>query len=249
MLVGDRNRGFGLKRGNTGEHLVEGNAEGVEIRPAIEGLALRLLRREVRSGTHDGAVLGERSLRPTNESRRDPEVSNLHIAGIRDEDVAELHISVNKTSGVGGREGSGDVSGDLCGPISVERTGAAQYVRHRAPRHMLHHDVVRAPLLTPVIDTDDVGVVEVGGGLRLTAETLHKVRIVRELGEEHLEGDLTPQEFVARQIDVGHTAASDVTQQLVAAIEDGGSLLGHSRRVYRSTRNARLHPANRSIIS
>ena len=55
--------------------------------------------------------------------------------------------------------------------------------------------------MPPVIDADDVWMVEVCGSLGFTTEALNKVRIVCELGEQHLERDLaTEQPAIPRNI-------------------------------------------------
>ncbi len=230
VLVGDRDRRVGLERRCPRQHLVEHHAERIQVAAAVDGLALGLLGREVGGGAHHRAVLGEARIGPAGERGGDTEVGDLHVAAVGHQDVAELDVAVDETGLMGGRERGGHVGRDLGGPVRLERPGGAQHVGHAAPRHVLHHDVVGPPLLTPVVDAHDVGVVEVGGGLRLSPEALHEVRIVGELGEQDLQRDLAIEELVTGEIDVGHPAAGDVAQQLVPAVEHGRALIGHGRR-------------------
>ena len=65
----------------------------------------------------------------------------------------------------------------------------AQDGRERPAVDVLHDDEVRALVLAPVVDGDDVGVREVGGRLGLAAEALDERPVDGQLGEEHLEGD------------------------------------------------------------
>ena len=190
MLVGDSDRGLGLERRHAGEHLVEHHAQRVEVGTAVERLALGLLRREVRGGPHDRSVLSEGRITAAHKGGGNAEVGDLHVAAVRNEDVAELDVTVDEACGMGGAERSGDIGSDLSGAVGMQWSGGAQDIGHRPARHVLHHDVVRAPLLPPVVDADDVRMVEVCGSLSLTTEALDKVRIVCELGEQHLERDL-----------------------------------------------------------
>ena len=79
---------------------------------------------------------------------------------------------------------------------------------------------VRA-LPPPVVDADDVGVVEVGRGLRLAAEPLDEAGVSGVLGEQHLHRDRPIEQPVAGQEDVGHAAPPDPALDLVAVVEDG----------------------------
>jgi hypothetical protein len=92
---------------------------------------------------------------------------------------------------------------------------------------VLHHDEVRALFLTPVVDRDDVRVVQVRGALRLTAEALDEVGVGRELGEQHLDRHRTVEQLVAGQEHVGHAAARDAAMQLIPTVEH--RFLGHGR--------------------
>ena len=95
-------------------------------------------------------------------------------------------------------ERGGDVGGDLGGPVGVQRAlGRGGSRRRRPALDVLHDDEVRAVLLAPVVDADDVGVVEVGGGLRLAPEPLDERRVGGELGEQHLDRDRPVEQLVA----------------------------------------------------
>ena len=246
VFVGDGDRRFRLERRHACEHLVEHHAQRVEVGAAVECLALGLLGGEVGGGAHDRTVLGEGGVATTDEGGGDAEVGDLHVAAVGDEDVAELDVAVDETCGVGGAQRAGDVGRDLGGTIGMQWPGGAQNVGHRPTRHVLHHDVVGAALLPPVIDADDVGVVEVCRSLSLATEPLDEVGVVREFGEEHLERNLTAKETITREVDVGHAATGDVAKQFVSAVENGGSLLGHGSGAYRCMTSAPMHGADRN---
>ena len=125
----------------------------------------------------------------------------------RDEHVAGLHVAVHDAVAVGEPERGGDVGADVGGPVGVQRALGAEDLRQAAPVDVLHDDEVGAVRLAPVVDADDVGVVEVGGGRGLPAEALDEGRVRGELGEQHLDGDGPVEQLVAGQEDLGHAAA------------------------------------------
>ena len=82
-----------MNGGCAGRHLVEDDAERVHVRAAVDRRALRLLGREVRGGAHDRAGAGEAVVRAAGAG--DAEVGDLHLARGGDEHVARLHVAVH----------------------------------------------------------------------------------------------------------------------------------------------------------
>ena len=121
---------------------------------------------------------------------------------------------------VGDAERGGDLVGDLGRLHRVDVPVGPQDVGQRAALHVLHRHEVGVGVLAPVVDGDDVGVGQVGRRLGLAAEPLDEVRVGGELGEQHLDGDQTVEQQVARQEDVGHAAAPDALLDFVAVVED-----------------------------
>ena len=85
--------------------------------------------------------------------------------------------------------------------------------------HQLHRDVVewggvglgtartRAhPILTDLVDGDDVGMVERRGGLGLEREAPHALLALDQLGREDLERHVARQVLVAGAVDLAHPA-------------------------------------------
>ena len=125
---------------------------------------------------------------------------------------------------MGEAEGGGDVGADVGGAVGVQTVLAPQQVPQRRPVDVLHHDEVGVAVLAPVVDGDDVGMVEVGRRLRLTAEALDEGLVGRQLREQHLQGDGPVEQQVAGEVHLGHAATREMAHDLVAVGED---LLGH----------------------
>ncbi len=157
-------------------------------------------------------------------ARGDAEVGHLDLPAGRDQDVARLDVAVDHPALMGEAERGGHVGRDLGGAIGQDRALAADDLSERATLDVLHDDEVRAVLLAPVVDRDDVGVAEVGGGLCLAAEALDEVAVGRQFGEEDLERDLPVEHEVVGQVDLGHATSRQVAQDLVPSAEHLGLL-------------------------
>ena len=95
--------------------------------------------------------------------------------------------------------------------------GIAQHGRKRTAVDVLHHDEIRAVVLAPVEDRDDIGVRQVRRCLCLAPEALDEGAVDRQLGEEDLEGDRPIELAVHGSVDLCHAAARDEMGRLVTA--------------------------------
>ena len=103
--------------------------------------------------------------------------------------------------------------------VAAEAAAAADEVLERLALHVLHDDVVRAVDLAPVVDADEVLLVEAGRRLGLAAEALDEGRVVEVALEQHLERDVPAEGEVLAQIDVGHAAAAELAHHAVPAAD------------------------------
>ena len=161
------------------------------------------------------------------ERARDAEVRHLHLTLAGDEDVGGFDVAVDDAARVrrGERERDGDRG--VGAPVGTHPALATQDVGEAASVDVLHDDVVRAGRFTPVVDTDDVRVVEVRRGLCLTTEALDKRRVLRELRKQHLQRDRPIEKLIAGEEDISHAPAPDPALELVALVQNGGVGLRH----------------------
>ena len=91
--------GVALEEALHRRHLPERRSERVDVDPAIDGLAVRLLRREVRDlPLHDAVdALREPDARP-----RKTEVDELHLAPVGEKDVRRVDVAVDDAEGHAG---------------------------------------------------------------------------------------------------------------------------------------------------
>ncbi len=214
MLHRDRDLAVALERDLAGEHLVQADAERVEIRLAGHGLAERLLGGDVVGRAEHPAVGGQPLLV---ERSGDPEVGDLGRALLVDEHVLGLDVAVDDVTGMGGAERARDL--DPVGDGLGDRQPAhpADPLLERLALDVLEHDVRPALVLAGVDHADDVGMRELGDGSGLAAEALELVGVGRDLAVHQLDRDLSLERRVQCAVDRRHPARADPRLQSVAA--------------------------------
>ena len=101
--------------------------------------------------------------------------------------------------------------------------GAALDVLHDDVRHLDRRAAgLGDEVLAAVVDRDDRRVVERRGGLGLAAEPLVELRVPRQVGAQHLDGDGAAEAGVVADVDLGHPAAAEQLAHLVASAEQAG---------------------------
>src|SRR5665213_1852294 len=202
------------ERRATGEHLVEDDAERVDIAATVDRSTLGLFGREVRRGSHDRTFFGQ--LVFDRHRLGDAEVGDLYLAIARDQNVARLDVAVNDTVAMRVTEGRRDLRYQSRRMRRRERSPAAQHVGERRAVHQFHDNEVRAVVFAPVKDRHDVRMREVRRRLGFATEALDEQRVGAEFRIQSFQGHRTIEKGVLRPIDNGHTAAGDEVRYLIA---------------------------------
>ena len=158
----------------------------------------------------------------------DAEVGDLHVTVRADENVCGLHVAVHHTIAMGEGESGSHLDSNVTGLVGGQLALHAQDVGEGAALHVFHGHEVGVTAAAPVIDPDDVGVIQVGGRLGFAAESLDKSGVGGELGEQHLDGDRSVEQKVAGQKDVGHATTADAAFDLVAVVHHRAVLVTHN---------------------
>ena len=231
MLHGDLDRCVARERDVAGEHLVQHDAERVEIGARIDGGAAGLLGREVLRRADDRSRLGH--LRRTRA--RDPEVGHLEAAVGADDDVVRLDVAVHDPVAVRERECAQDLARVLDRDRDRGRPVADEQLLQRAPFEVLHRDVVRPLRVAAVEDRDDVRMVEARGALRLAAEALDELLVGGMPLVQQLQRHVPAQFLVLGEVHVGHPARAELALDHIAPVEDTVDErvgVGHTRATY-----------------
>ena len=142
---------------------------------------------------------------------------------------------------VGVGEAAGGLEAHDQGLGGREAVPPVEQAPQAAPTEVLGHqpgDPV--PVLSPVVDGQDVGVAEGGGGLGLGPEPAEELLVAGQARVQELHRHLALEAHVVGQERLGRAALPQGLDQLVAATEDPpdlcGHLVPHRERGYRPTR-------------
>jgi hypothetical protein len=217
----DLGRGIPEKGGAPGHDLVEGAAEGVEIRSGVGGVSPHRFGGEIGDGSAD-----RRFVSPIAHPSGEPEVHELGVARavpVEDEDVRRLDVAMDEAAGVEIREGVSDLGEDLEDARPVDLAPPEVPVE-AFPLDELHREVGdrgsvfrRDP--PEVVDFGEVGVGERGQGPELLLEVAE--RGLRVTGrEEDLERELSFLAELEDAVDDAHPAAPDLRETAEAPSDD-----------------------------
>ena len=85
--------------------------------------------------------------------------------------------------------------------------------------HQFHHNVVQFLFVHDIVDADDVRMIQSCRGLGFHLEFPDELLVLAEFFFQELDGHKTVQLVAARPVDLGHAAASDQFQDLIAVLE------------------------------
>ena len=163
------------------DHLEHHDAKRVQVRPRVDGLPERLLRRHVLRGAVDHPELREHlplllgfAREPSDGHLRDAEVEHLHeirIALARDEHhVLGLEVAMDDAQGVRAPEGTRDLPGDVHRATELEPALGDDLAQAAALDELEDQEERTVLELSEVRGRRDVRVIDVGGGHGLALE-------------------------------------------------------------------------------
>lgn len=137
----------------THEHLVQHDAEGVDVAAGVGGSAGDEFGGEV--GDRPEQLLSGRGVRGGRS--REPEVADLYATVFGEEDVLGLHVAVHDPGTMRGRETGQDRIHDGDGLRDREALLLAEELAQRDAGQILHHEVGQLAVLALVEHVHDVG--------------------------------------------------------------------------------------------
>src|SRR5690625_2368897 len=158
----------------------------------------------------------------------DTEVHHLYVTGGREHHVPRLDVPVHDGGMVGVLQRGEDSGGDLDGFLDGQGGAVLQQIPYRVTLDVLHHDeghrglsAVRGAhhVLPGVVDRDDRGVVQGGGGLGFPPESVLEGRVPGQVRAQDLDRDGATEADVVPDMHFSHAPAPDETPDLIAAGE------------------------------
>ena len=209
-------RGVGRERDPARHRLDEHQRQRIHVGPRVELHTRRLLRGRVRAVP---TIPPAGSVQLASASARaSPKSATRDDAVLVEQEVGRLDVAMQHIARVRVLQRRRDVATD------AGRLGDGQQrtlIEHRpeaaALQELEHHE--RHVVLAPVVDRDDVGVVQRRGELRLGPEPSQECRVVGQRGVEHLHRDLSAQPLVVGDVDAAARAGTDRTVQQVTTGE------------------------------
>ena len=198
-----------LERQPAAEHPVQDHSEGVDVARRRDRLTRRLLRRHVGSRSEERSLLRER-VGAAHAS--DPEVGDLGVTLLVEDDVRRLQVTVDDPAVVRMGEPRGDLARDRLRARVVQRLAGLETVLQRSSGQVLEDHVRPRALAAVVEQAADVRVGERRDRACLSLEAL-------AVGPrpEQLQGDPAVELEVVGEPDLGHAPGAEPFLEPVAA--------------------------------
>ena len=130
---------------------------------------------------------------------------------------------MDDAGGVGFGEALRELVDDIEEPAQREASPVQERPKGRA-LNPLHRDVRGRPVAPDLVDRQNVGVIERGGGARLELESPEAVRVRGDLGPQHLDRDDAVEARIAGFVNLAHPAGADRGQNLVGTEAGWGKM-------------------------
>ena len=190
-----------------GERVNEHAAERVHVGTGVDALAADLLRRGVAERADPRAAAAEPAVGAERQLLGETEVGQVGVVLLAEQDVRRFDVAMDEAMAVGGVERPAELRHDAGRPLGSEAPLGADERAQVGPVDVAHDDEQHAVVLARVVDGEDVGVLDRGGGLGLGHEALAKVRVVGEARADDLQRDGSLEAELRRAVDDAHPAA------------------------------------------
>ena len=194
-----------------GEHPIEHHAQREDVRPLVLGGVLPLFR------CHVGRRPAAQATPP--EGMRHPEVEDLHLPLVRDEDVRGLEVPVDHAFRVRVGEAPGHLRRDVHRLLNRERPFLHPEIQ-RLPAEQLEYQERAVVAPAHLVEGDEVGVGEAGDGLGLAGDL--PLLLGDAAGTDDLHRHLAAEVPILGLVDHAEAASSQFPDDLEAPDDRSG---------------------------
>ena len=223
---------FGAVWNDSGEHLVQRDAERIDVRAPVERLAAELLGRQIGRGAENEAGL---RFHEALADLRDAEVHQERPPALVEENVVGLDVAVDDAARMAVVERVQERNHDPRRRLLCERAARRDLSAERGPFHELHRVPERPFDVPEIVDFHDAGMLERGRHAGFLAEALDEVRVFSVRFVQDLECLEALEARAPHLVDGGEAAASQKAEYFIAAAQE---LLNHPAAVVDGLHNA-----------
>ena len=195
-----------------GQHLVQHDAQRVNIGAAVDLLALNALGGHVFDGSHHGALPRHAGFA---EHAGDAEIGHLDHVLRRDHDIRRLDVAVQDAHVVRVFDTLQGLAEQRHRSRCHHRFRIANDVVERGAVDELHHHVEVVAAAEEREERGGIGMVQLGEGDRLTAEARQQIGLAGQLGAQALDRHLAVEHDIDALEDGPHAAFADLLDNLV----------------------------------
>jgi len=208
----------------TGEHLIEDNSEGENVRAVVGRKALNLLGRHVDDGAEESPGLGlegsrwrfGREVLFGQLQLGKPEVEDLDAPVSREEHIFGLEVTVDDALVVCRGQAIGD-GARVLDRFARGEPPSFDHLPKRLAIEQLHDGVGDSFLGAEIVDREDIWMVEFRYSFCLALETSEAVGVGSHLLQQYLDRHITVEPLVACAVDHPHPARADLLDDAVVA--------------------------------
>ena len=209
---------FAIKRRSAREHLEQDEAAGVEVGAAVDGAAGDLLGAHVLRRAHQHAGLCEP--RRAVVVAGDAKVDDHDLAGVVDQHVGGLDVSVHHALVVGRGEGCTHGAQDAGGFVGGEDAAGADAVFEHLASDVFHHEEAVVAVLRKGDQRHDPRMIQRRQRPRFEHKALTQIAVARQPRRQHLHRNALAADAVNSEIDGTHAAATELPINRVVLEDD-----------------------------
>lgn len=199
------------------QHLVENDAQGIDIRLSRDFQSLRLFRRKIVDRSDDGSRKGHGLIR---YDLGNAKIDNFRLHAFRQDNILRFDVTMDDVVAVGVFQRRCQLQCQGHGQGRIQTAVLFLKRLQRDPFHVFHDDIVQILVLADIIDIDDGRMDQAGRRLGFPFELLHLRLVVHKLLAHNLDGHLAVQKHVPSQVDFCHAAEADGFQHFIAPVQD-----------------------------
>lgn len=152
------------------------------------------------------------------------EIGHEQTPVVVEQKVGRLDVPMDEATSMGIGKPVGSFGSDRRRLLRAKEKPRVEQGTQAPPTEVLEHEIRNSFLVAPVVDVQDVAVVERGGEPRLRLELAEEGRVARQTGMKELDCDAPRKPRVVRGKDLGRSTGTDHGQQSVTAADDSADL-------------------------